>query len=214
MNKNTKRLYLSTLLIATLLISSCSSSGSNESSSQATKDRSQICEEVLSRFYYSPEFSTAKEWQDSDFKTQEGREFIANVIALNLTLASQSLTESRNDIDQSFVEDLQMLNQEVQQVLESNTYPKSLFEAFDTFRDNSCRTIQSTQPPQQNIKSNAYLTGYEGNIGSIRAYVEMANSRREYCASLTGLHPEFDGSDIEDYIQGCLDVLKDTFGPE
>lgn len=60
----------------------------------------------------------------------------------------------------------------------------------------------------------AYWVGYNGNVGSILAYVEWAPSRKVYCEGLVGLHPEFGISEQQDYVRGCLDVLEDTFGPE
>ena len=73
---------------------------------------------------------------------------------------------------------------------------------------------QNSSSEFESIKSNAYLIGYNGNIGSILYVVELADSRRIYCESLLGLHPEFSAADEKEYVEGCLDVLEDTFGFE
>lgn len=88
---------------------------------------------------------------------------------------------------------------------------KVVFDVLNWDREDSSSESDESSNDE---KTDAYWLGYNGNMGSILAYVEMANSRKEYCESLLGLHPELDSQGEKDYVRGCLDILRDSFGSE
>lgn len=88
---------------------------------------------------------------------------------------------------------------------------KVVFDVMNWDREESSSESDESSTDE---KTDAYWLGYNGNIGSILAYVEMADSRKEYCESLLDLHPELDSQGEKDYVRGCLDILRESFGSE
>lgn len=56
-------------------------------------------------------------------------------------------------------------------------------------------------------QSEAYQIGYNGNMGSVPAYFQ--DNPEGYCLGNSYLHPDFTPSETDDYVRGCLDVLRD-----
>ncbi len=69
------------------------------------------------------------------------------------------------------------------------------------------RTSNGADVNQVASQSQAYLDGYNGNIGVAPATVNNAGSPQEYCQAVVALHPDYTKSEQSDYINGCLDVI-------
>lgn len=94
-----------------------------------------------------------------------------------------------------------------------STCARVVFSVLNWSLDEGSEDSES-QNSENTEKTEAYWTGYEGNIGISMALLAWFNSRSEYCESLLPLHPDFDSLEMQDYVRGCLDILKESFGPE
>jgi hypothetical protein len=73
-----------------------------------------------------------------------------------------------------------------------------------------CSTPSSTtfsQPADETSYSQAYLDGYNGNVGASAALISNSGGPNDYCQSVLLLQMYDTTSEENDYIQGCLDVL-------
>jgi len=62
-----------------------------------------------------------------------------------------------------------------------------------------------------NHKSDAYQTGWDGNIGVTASQIEQAGGAKQYCESVASIH-SYSGSEYEAYIQGCQAIVQQTVG--
>ena len=59
----------------------------------------------------------------------------------------------------------------------------------------------------ETIQSQAYLDGFDGNVGVAPATINNFGGPESYCQGVVALHPDYSATEQSDYIQGCLDVI-------